>query len=278
MRLEYVPRVTRLASLGGRYGFDVLILIAALESALEVAFRHDAAHAPTMTRWLAVPAVALVVLPLLARRRFPFAAPAAVWLLAAALSFADGRLVVFTAAPFIAGMAAAFLLGNLRDDNAGRAWVWRSCSAGPRIVVYERPGARARRARLHSAPVRDRMARGLRAARARRAGGSRGAARDPGRARAGGDCAHRRRRGAGADRARAPRHRRPRRQRDGAAGRRRPAQAPRGARARTATRSRASSRPAARRSPRCAACSARCAARARTPSARPSRASTASTR
>ena len=46
------------------------------------------------TRWLAAPAIALVVLPLLARRRFPFAAPAAVWLLATALSFADGRLVV----------------------------------------------------------------------------------------------------------------------------------------------------------------------------------------
>ena len=43
-----------------------------------------------------MPAIALVVLPLLARRRFPFAAPAAVWLLAAALSFVDGRLVVFT--------------------------------------------------------------------------------------------------------------------------------------------------------------------------------------
>ena len=36
------------------------------------------------------------MLPLLARRRFPFAAPAAVWVVAATLSFVDGALVVFS--------------------------------------------------------------------------------------------------------------------------------------------------------------------------------------
>ena len=115
--------MSRLASLGRRYGFDALILLAALESALEVAFRDDPAREPTLAGWLAAPAIVLVVLPLLARRRFPFAAPAAVWLLAMALSFLDGRLVVFTATPFLAGMAAAFLLGGLarRQPGAPRA-------------------------------------------------------------------------------------------------------------------------------------------------------------
>jgi signal transduction histidine kinase len=123
------------ASLGRRYGFDALIMLAALESALEVVYRHDAAHEPRLTHWLAAPAIALVVLPLLARRQFPFAAPAAVWLLAVALSFADGRLVVFTATPLIAGMAAAFLLGGLADDT--RARLGLAFVLGAAVVIIE---------------------------------------------------------------------------------------------------------------------------------------------
>jgi signal transduction histidine kinase len=130
--------VSKLASLARRHGFDVLILIAALESALEVALRHDAEREPTTTHWFAVPAVALILLPLLARRQFPFAAPASVWLLGAALSFVDGRLVVFTASPFIAGMAAAFLLGNLRDDTQARIGL-AIVFSGAAIVVYNNP-------------------------------------------------------------------------------------------------------------------------------------------
>ena len=130
--------MSKLATFVRRYGFDVLIPIAALESALEVALRHDPAHEPTTPSWFAVPAVALIILPLLARRRFPFAAPAAVWLLGAAISLIDGRLVVFTASPFIAGMAAAFLLGNLSDDTKARIGLAIVLS-GAAIVVYNNP-------------------------------------------------------------------------------------------------------------------------------------------
>jgi len=103
-----------------RYGLDILILVAAIESALEVALRGDAAEAPTSAAWFAVPAIAAVVVALLGRRRLPFAAPATLWLLAAAISFVDGRLVVFTAGVYLAGMVASFLLGNLRDENQAR--------------------------------------------------------------------------------------------------------------------------------------------------------------
>src|SRR4051812_36548905 len=58
------------------------------------------------------PAAALVFLPLLVRDRFPVAAPAAVWVYASALSFADGRIIPTTLAAMLAGMAAAFLLGQ----------------------------------------------------------------------------------------------------------------------------------------------------------------------
>ncbi len=125
--------MTRLWHFARRYGVDVLIVIAAVESALEVALRHD-----TQREWFAVPAIALIMLPLLARRRFRFAAPASVWLLAAAVSFVDGRLVPSTAAASIAGIAAAFLLGNLRDAVQARLGLAIVLS-GAAIVVYNDP-------------------------------------------------------------------------------------------------------------------------------------------
>jgi len=129
--------MTRLNSLARAYGLDALILFCALESAAEIALR-DAADAPEMSPWLAAPAVAAVALPLLARRRFPFAAPAALWAVAAGLSFADGRLIVFAAGTSIAGAAAAFLLGNLRDSF--QAWTGLGVVLSATvIIVYNDP-------------------------------------------------------------------------------------------------------------------------------------------
>ena len=120
------------------YGFDLLIAVGAIETALEVALRHDAARQLDTTLWFAVPAVATVVLGLLWRRRFPFAAPAAVWLLAAALSSVDGRLIGPVAVLSLAGMAASFVLGNLRDVVQGRVGLAVVVS-GAAIVVYNDP-------------------------------------------------------------------------------------------------------------------------------------------
>jgi signal transduction histidine kinase len=50
-----------------------------------------------------------------ARRWFPFAGPAAYWLLAAGISFVDPLLIPYPESLFLLGLAAAFLLGNLRD-------------------------------------------------------------------------------------------------------------------------------------------------------------------
>jgi signal transduction histidine kinase len=130
--------VSRVWSLARTYGLDVLIVIAAVESALEVALRDDPGQEPQTSVWFAAPALALVVLPLLGRRRFPFLAPASVWVLAAALSFVDGRLVVFTAAAVVAGFAAAYLLGNLSDPVQSRIGL-AIVLAGAAIVVYNDP-------------------------------------------------------------------------------------------------------------------------------------------
>jgi signal transduction histidine kinase len=128
--------MTRLWPLVRAYGLDALIAIAALESALEVALTNDPELESSL--WFAVPAIALVVLPLLGRRLFPFAAPASVWLLAAGVSFADGRLIPFTATASLAGIAAAFLLGNLRDAVQARLGLAIVVS-GAAIVMYNDP-------------------------------------------------------------------------------------------------------------------------------------------
>ena len=116
----------------------MLIVLLAIVGTLELAAGRDSPDAPRTTLWFAVPAIAIMVVPLFARRRFPFAAPAAYWLLAAGLSFIDGRLVPFMESVFVLGMAVAFLLGNLRDalqERVGLAVV----VGGAATIVYNIP-------------------------------------------------------------------------------------------------------------------------------------------
>jgi signal transduction histidine kinase len=131
--------MARLRLLARTHAFDALIAIAAAECALEVVLRSDPGREPTTSPWFAAPAIALVVVPLLLRRRYRFAAPAAVWLLAAAVSFVDGLLVPFAAGASIAGLAAAYLLGNLRDAAQARLGL-AIVLAGAAIVAYNDPG------------------------------------------------------------------------------------------------------------------------------------------
>ena len=136
--MEYVHGVRKLSQLARRYGFDALVVLAAAAGMLGVAFRRDDPDAPTTPLWFSVPATAIIVLPLLARRRFPFAAPAFVWLVGPAFSFVDGRLIPFTPAISAVGLAAAFLLGNLR--HAVEAWLGLAIVlGGTEIIVYNGP-------------------------------------------------------------------------------------------------------------------------------------------
>jgi len=109
-----------------------------VEAMIELAVRQDSADAPRTTLWFDIPAIAVMVLPLFARRRFPFAAPALYWLLAVALSFVDGRLVTFMTSVFLLGMAASFLLGNLRDPVEARLGLAISVG-GAAVVVWNKP-------------------------------------------------------------------------------------------------------------------------------------------
>jgi signal transduction histidine kinase len=138
IKLTYVDQVSRARLFFSKYGLDLLIVIAAVESAISTVLRDDPGHPTGPMLWLEVLAVAAVVLTLLGRRRFPFAAPAVTWLFSAALSFADGLLIVDKAGLFIAGMGAALLLGNLRRDTQARVGLAIVLS-GAAIVIYNDP-------------------------------------------------------------------------------------------------------------------------------------------
>jgi signal transduction histidine kinase len=127
-----MPRASTFAR---RYWLDLGIVLAAFASALEVVLKEDASET---TGWFAVPAVVVIVLVLLARRRYEFAAPAALWLLAPAATFVDGRAIVSTQAVFITGLVAAALLGSLRDATRARAGL-AVVVGGAAIVVYNDP-------------------------------------------------------------------------------------------------------------------------------------------
>ena len=110
--MQYVQAVSRIKSVGREYWFEILIALLATEAMVEIVV-----GSPNSARslWFALPAVAVLVLPLFARRRFPFAALAAYWLLAAAIMFVDWRPVPFATSLVVVGLTVAFLLGNLRD-------------------------------------------------------------------------------------------------------------------------------------------------------------------
>jgi signal transduction histidine kinase len=139
--VRYVQRVSgmRIRYLAREYWFELLIGALAIAAMLELVVGRNSPGAPSTTLWFAVPAVAALVLTLFARRRFPFAAPAAYWLIAAALSFVDSLLIPFMVSLFPVGMASAFLLGNLRDSR--QAWTGLAIVLGSiTTVVYNIPG------------------------------------------------------------------------------------------------------------------------------------------
>ena len=114
-------------------------MLLALDGIVEVLVRRDAPDAPRTALWFALPALALLVLPLFGRRRFPFAAPLVFWLIAASVTFVDGRLLAFTTSTFVLGMAVAFLLGNLPDATKARIGLIVVLVAEV-IIVHNIPG------------------------------------------------------------------------------------------------------------------------------------------
>jgi signal transduction histidine kinase len=136
--VQYVQRVSRLRYVAQKYWFEILIAVLAIEGMLEVVVGRDSPAAAHPLSY-AVAAIAILALPIFARRRFPFAAPLAYWLLAAGASFIDWRTTPFPVSLFPIGIAVAFLLGNVR--NTVKASIGLAVVVGSALtIVYKIPG------------------------------------------------------------------------------------------------------------------------------------------
>jgi signal transduction histidine kinase len=111
VRVEYVQGV-RVRDFARKYWFDLLIAALAVAAMLAVIATPDATQT---TLWFCLPAIAILVLPIFARRRFPFGGPLAYFVLAAGISLIDWQLIPDRESFFVIGLAVAFLLGNLRN-------------------------------------------------------------------------------------------------------------------------------------------------------------------
>jgi signal transduction histidine kinase len=132
--VEYVHGVS-VRDFARKYWFDLLIAALALAAMLELIVGRETART---TLWFGIPALAVLVLPIFARRRFPFGGPVGYFVLAAAISLIDSQLVPSLEAFFVVGLAVAFLLGNLRNAwQAGIGLVVIVSSLA--FIVYEIP-------------------------------------------------------------------------------------------------------------------------------------------
>jgi len=114
---EYLQTVKRLWPLARRHWFDAVILGLAGIGVTGAVLGRGHEIGPAGPLWFDVLAMLAIVLPLLARRRFPFGAPAAGGVAAALTSFVDKTVVPFDGVTFIVGCAALFLVGSLRDRS-----------------------------------------------------------------------------------------------------------------------------------------------------------------
>ena len=110
-----LTRVETLRSYLTRHWLDLALVVFAIIGVFESLGRGSGGPGLLGPPWVEAVATSALLLPLLARRRFPFAAPCMVWVVGAALSFVDGALVVASFAVFAAGITAACLFGGLTD-------------------------------------------------------------------------------------------------------------------------------------------------------------------
>jgi signal transduction histidine kinase len=115
--------VKRLWPLGRRYFFEVAVVLAATGGVVEMVFasRSFDPEAPDASLPVLISAILLMTLPLLARRRFPFAAPATTVIAASVFSFVEGEFIPFSGVGFLTLVVVAFLFGLVRDRRQAAA-------------------------------------------------------------------------------------------------------------------------------------------------------------
>jgi signal transduction histidine kinase len=137
--LKYFQRVSEVRHAARTYWLDGLIAALAIEAMVQVLIADESVGLRSL--WFDLTAIAVLVLPIFARRRFPFWAPLSYWPLAAAISLVDPRVIPYANGLFPVGMAVAFLLGNLRDS--GQAAVGLGVIIGSMAILVDQiPGHR----------------------------------------------------------------------------------------------------------------------------------------
>ena len=106
----------RLWALARDYWFDVVIVAGIGLGIAESTIRQNDRTGPQGPLWFDVLAILAIAVPLFGRRRWPFAAPAAVGIAIAASSFVD-RSLVHELVPPVAGFAAVFFVAMVRERS-----------------------------------------------------------------------------------------------------------------------------------------------------------------
>jgi signal transduction histidine kinase len=107
--------VKRFWQLTLRYWFDAAIVVGLGIGLATTVLHQNGKKGPEGPLWFDILAVIAFTTPLLARRRFPFKAPLAVFVVLCATSFVDNRLVPDAFTTFLAALAALVLIGMHRD-------------------------------------------------------------------------------------------------------------------------------------------------------------------
>jgi signal transduction histidine kinase len=136
--LEYLRVVKTFLRLARRYWFDALIVVGLGLGAFGAVVSQDESDGPTGPLWFDVVAVVAIVTPLFFRRRFPFGAPIAVGVAVGLTAFVDERLVPKDFIPFLAGCAAVFYVGLLRERRLAIAGIVLAIGVEA-LVAYRDP-------------------------------------------------------------------------------------------------------------------------------------------
>jgi signal transduction histidine kinase len=107
--------VKRLWQLTMRYWFDALVLGGLVAGIVVAVLHRNRKNGPEGPLWFDILAVIAFTTPLLARRRYPFKAPLATFVVLGAISFIDTRLIPDQFVAFLAALAGLYLIGMHRD-------------------------------------------------------------------------------------------------------------------------------------------------------------------
>jgi signal transduction histidine kinase len=120
--------------LARRYWFDALLVVGiGIGIAGVVSSGQGDSNGPQGPEWFDLLAIVAIVSPLFLRRRYPFGAPLAVGVAVVLTTFVDSRLPPYGPVAFLAGCAAVFLIGLLRDRT--QAVVGLALAIGVNVVV-----------------------------------------------------------------------------------------------------------------------------------------------